>query len=61
VLDCVIAGGRHVPDGRLISRLADDLAAGRLAAFGPAPANRGGLLDLLAGVSDGRLPQGIRR
>jgi integrase len=36
MLDCAIAGGRHMPDGplipRLISRLADDRAAGRLAA-----------------------------
>jgi predicted transposase YbfD/YdcC len=58
VLDCVIAGGRLAPDGRLISRLADDLARGRLAVLGGAPANRGDLLKLLAGVSDGRPGQG---
>jgi len=58
VLDCVIAGGRLVPAGRLISRLADDLAGGRLAALGPVSANRGDLLGLLAGVSDGRPGQG---
>jgi predicted transposase YbfD/YdcC len=57
VVDCVIAGGRLVPDGRLISRLADDLAGGRLAAPGPAP-DRRDLLGLLAGVSDGRPGQG---
>src|SRR5260370_42365973 len=58
VLDCVIAGGRLVPAGRLISRLADDLAGGRLAALGPVSANRGDLLGLLAGVGDGRPGQG---
>ena len=58
MLDCVIAGGRLAPDGRLISRLADDLARGRLAVLGGAPANRGDLLELLAGVSDGRPGQG---
>src|SRR5258707_12516118 len=58
MLDCVIAGGRLVPAGRLISRLADDLAGGRLAALGPVSANRGDLLGLLAGVSDGRPGQG---
>jgi hypothetical protein len=57
VLDCVIAGGRLVPDGRLISRLADGLAGGRLAALGPAPDCRD-LLELLTGVSDGRPGQG---
>ncbi len=57
MLDCVIAGGRRVPDRRLISRLADDLAGGRLAAPGPAP-DRRDLLELLAGVSDGRPGQG---
>ena len=57
MLDCVIAGGRLVPDGRLISRLADDLAGGRLAALGPA-ANCRDLLELLAGVGDGRPGQG---
>jgi predicted transposase YbfD/YdcC len=58
VLDCAIAGDRLVPDGRLISRLADDLAGGRLAVLGPAPAIRRDLLKLLAGVSDGRPGQG---
>jgi hypothetical protein len=58
VLDCVIAGGRLVPDGRLISRLADGLAGGRLAALGPAPASCRDLLELPAGVSDGRPGQG---
>jgi hypothetical protein len=58
VLDCVIGGGRLAPDGRLVSRLADDLARGRLAVLGGAPANRGDLLELLAGVSDGRPGQG---
>ena len=58
MLDCAIAGGRLVPDGRLISRLADDLAGGRFAAFGPVPTNRRDLLELLAGVSDGRPGQG---
>jgi len=58
VLDCAIAGGRLVPDGRLISRLAGDLADGRLAALVPAPAVCRGLLELPAGVSDGRPGQG---
>jgi hypothetical protein len=58
VLDCAIASGRRVPDGRLISRLADDLADGRLAAFGSASAIGRDLLELLAGVSDGRPGQG---
>src|SRR5258707_15899221 len=57
VLDCVIAGGRLVPDGRLTSLLADDLAGGRLAALGPAPDCRD-LLELLARVSDGRPGRG---
>jgi len=57
VLDCVIASGRRVPDGRLISRLADDLAGGRLSVLGPAP-DRRDLLELLAGVGDGRPGQG---
>jgi len=57
VLDCVIAGGRLVPDGRLISLLADGLAGGRLAALGPAPDCRD-LLELLARVSDGRPGRG---
>jgi len=47
-----------VPEGRLISRLADDLADGRPAAFGPAPAICRDLLELLAGVTDGRPGQG---
>ena len=58
MLDCAIAGGRPLPDGRLISRLADDLAGGRLAALVPAPANRRDLLESLAGVSDGRPGRG---
>src|SRR5258707_14521364 len=57
VLDCVIAGGRLVPDGRLTSLLADGLAGGRLAALGPAPDCRD-LLELLARVSDGRPGRG---
>jgi len=47
-----------VPGGRLISRLADDLAGGRLAALSPAPANCRDLLELLAGVGDGRPGRG---
>jgi predicted transposase YbfD/YdcC len=62
MLDCAIAGGRSVPDGplisRLVSRLADDLAAGRPAVFVPAPGICRDLLGLLAGVSDGRPGQG---
>ena len=58
MLDCVIAGGRLVPDGRLISRLADDLAGGRPAALGLASAAGRDLLESLAGVSDGRPGQG---
>jgi hypothetical protein len=38
VLDCVIAYGRRVPDARLISRLADDLADRQAAARRLAPA-----------------------
>jgi DDE_Tnp_1-associated len=57
VLDCVIAGGRRVPGGRLISRLAAGLAGGRLSAPVPAP-DRRDLLGLLAGVSDGRPGRG---
>ena len=57
MLDCAIAGGRRVQDGRLISRLADGLAYGGLAALGLAPDCRD-LLELLAGVSDGRPGQG---
>jgi predicted transposase YbfD/YdcC len=54
VLDSAIASGCPVPDGQLISGLADDLANGRSAA----PAICRDLLVLLAGVSDGRLGQG---
>src|SRR5260221_2576360 len=57
VLDCVIAGGSGVPDGRHTSMLADGLAGGRLAALGPAPDCRD-LLELLARVSDGRPGRG---
>jgi predicted transposase YbfD/YdcC len=39
-------------------RLADDLGGGRLATLGQASANRRDLLELLAGVSDGRPGQG---
>jgi hypothetical protein len=45
-------------DARLLSRLADDLAGGWLAAGGPSAAQPSDLLELLAGVSDGRLGQG---
>ena len=38
MFDCAIASGRPVPGGPLISRLASDLADGRLDAAGPAPA-----------------------
>ncbi len=58
MLDCAIARGRPVPDRRLISRLADDLADGRPAACVPASAIGRDLLGLLAGVSDGRPGQG---
>jgi predicted transposase YbfD/YdcC len=58
VLDCAIARGRRVPDSRLLSRLADDLADGRPAALSLAPDIGRGLLELLAGVSDGRPGQG---
>ncbi len=57
MFDCAIASGRCVPGGRLISRLAGDLADVRLAACSPAAACRD-LLELLAGVSDGRPGQG---
>ena len=40
------------------TRLADDLTDGRPAAAGPTPAICGDLLELLAGVTDGRLGQG---
>ncbi len=55
MLDCAIASGRPVPDGRLISRLAGELADG---APGLVPATCRDLLGLLAGVSDGRSGQG---
>jgi predicted transposase YbfD/YdcC len=58
VLDCVIAHGRRVPDARLISRLADDLADRQAAARRLAPGGCGDLLELLAGVSDGRPGRG---
>ena len=58
MLDCAIASGRPVPDARLISRLARDLADGRPAALGLAPGGCCDLLELLAGVSDGRTGQG---
>ena len=58
MLDCAIARGRPAPCGRLISRLAGDLAGGRLADAGPAPVLCRGLLELLTGVSDGRPGQG---
>jgi hypothetical protein len=54
VLDCVIAGDRPVPDGRLLSRLADDLADGNSPAVGRAPATGRDLLELLAKVGNGR-------
>ena len=58
MLDCVIASDRPAPDGRLISRLADELAGWRPAIAGPAPAICRDLLELPAGVSDGRPGQG---
>jgi predicted transposase YbfD/YdcC len=58
VLDCAIASCRPVPDARLISRLADDLADGWPAAVGPPAAKPSDLLELLAGVTDGRPGQG---
>jgi predicted transposase YbfD/YdcC len=58
VLDCAIARARLMPGRGPVSRLADDLAGGRLAALGPAASNRCELLELLAGVSDGRPGQG---
>ena len=58
MLDCAIASGCPAPDGRLISRLADDLADRRPAASGAAPAVCRDLLELLAGVTDGRPGQG---
>ncbi len=58
MLDCVIARDRPVPDGRLLSRLADDLADGDSPAVGRAPATCRDLLELLARVGDGRPGQG---
>jgi hypothetical protein len=58
VLDCAIASGCPVPDGQPVSRLADDMADGPPAAFGAAPAICRDLLELFAGVTDGRLGQG---
>ncbi len=60
MFDCAIASGRPVPDGRLISRIAGETADGPPAAFGPAltPVACGDLLELLAGVTDGRPGQG---
>jgi hypothetical protein len=57
VLDCVIAGGRRVRGGRLISRLAAGLAGGRLTGPGPAP-DRRDLLRMPAPVGDGRPGRG---
>jgi hypothetical protein len=58
VLDCAIARGCPAPGGRLISGLADDLADGWPVAAGPVPHICRDLLELLAGVSDGRPGQG---
>ena len=58
MLDCAIASGRPVPEGRLISRLADDLPDRRPVAAGPAAAICRDLRGLLAGVTDGRPGQG---
>ncbi len=58
MLDCAIARAGPARDGRLISRLADDLAEARPAAFAPAAAICCDLLELLAGVRDGRPGQG---
>ena len=58
MLDCAIARGRPAPDGRLISRLSDDRPDRRPAAAGPAPVGCRDLLELLAGVSDGRPGRG---
>jgi len=58
VPDCAITSGCPVPDGRLISRLADDLAGERPAASGPARVICRDLLELLARVTDGRPGQG---
>lgn len=58
MLDCAIARGCPAPGGRLISGLADDLADGWPVAAGPVPPICRDLLELLAGVSDGRPGQG---
>jgi DDE_Tnp_1-associated len=58
VLDCVIARDRPVPDGRLPSRFADDLADRDSPAVGRPPATGRDLLELLAKVGDGRPGQG---
>ena len=58
MLDCAIASGCPVPGGQPVSRLADDMADGPPAAFGAAPAICRDLLELFAGVTDGRLGQG---
>ena len=60
MLDCAIASGRPVPSGRLMSGLAGELADGLPAALSqvPAPPTRDDLLELLAGVTDGRPGQG---
>jgi hypothetical protein len=62
VFDCAIASGCPVPDGRLISRIADEVADSPPDAFSPAsaqaPAASRGLLELLTGVADGRPGQG---
>jgi hypothetical protein len=62
VFDCAIAGGRPVPDGWLISRIADEAADSPPDAFIPAsaqaPAACRDLLELLTGVADGRPGRG---
>src|SRR6266568_3003015 len=60
VPDCAIAADRPVPAGPLMSGPAGDLAGGLPAALSlvPAPAVRDDLLELLAGVTDGRPGQG---
>src|SRR6266571_7246937 len=60
VPDCAIAADRPVPAGPLMSGPAGDLAGGLPAALSLvlAPAVRDDLLELLAGVTDGRPGQG---
>jgi hypothetical protein len=58
VLDCAIASDRSVLDGQLKSGLAAELAGSRPAACDPVPAACRDLLELLAGVTDGRPGQG---